>query len=477
MNRREHVLSLGGVALMGASCASPMSPSATTAPSAAPASPAKPSMNPSIDSALAAICNDAAKPLASVVGLAIRNGQIVYQGAFGRRFISADGRSDQPAQADAIYRIASISKLITAVGVMRLVEAGTLALDADVSNYLGWRLRNPAFPNAPVTLRHMLTHTSGLRDDAGYFWDARTPIRSVLEPGSALFDKGQAWSPRAAPGAFFQYANLPWGVIGTVMEAATRERFDKLMHRLVFVPLGMSGGFNPAALPKDQLARIATLYRKRTEANGREIWNPQGPWVPQVDDYSQTPPVPRAGDDYVPGTNGALFGPQGNARADAQGLAAIAQMFLSDGLAANGQRFLKRETVQAMLTPAWVFNDTQPPNGDTYDGLMRAWGLGAQQFTDFSQRLASGKADASGSKFKTSGDRLVRAGGYTGWGHLGNAWGLTSGLVFNPKDKSAMVFMVGGPGFNPDAHDPGGYSSLFGYEEMIFTALHAALKQ
>jgi CubicO group peptidase (beta-lactamase class C family) len=468
IDRRKLSFALGLAGLSGG-CSTQTSASSTMS---------NPFANPALDAELLAVCNDSAKPLASVAAAAMRGGNLVYQGAFGRRFISADGRNDRPASVDGLYRIASISKLITALGVLRLVEAGTLALDADVSDWLGWKLRNPALPNAPVTLRHLLTHTSGLRDDAGYFWDAKTPIRSVLEPGGTLFDRGQAWSPRAAPGAFFQYANLPWGVIGTVMESATRERFDRLMQRWVFAPLGIAGGFNPAALPPDQIARIATLYRKRREVGGREIWDPASPWIAQIDDYSTAPPVSRAGDDYVPGTNGAVFGPQGNARADLQGLCTIARMLMRGGQHADS-RFLSPATVDAMLAPNWTFQPQPAPNGDTYDGLMLSWGLGVQRFTDASVRLANKRADADGKTarpaFTAKGDRLVANGGYTGVGHLGNAWGLTSGLVLNPADQSAMVFMVGGPGFNPDAVDLGSYSSLYGYEERIFTALHQHL--
>jgi CubicO group peptidase (beta-lactamase class C family) len=78
--------------------------------------------------------------------------------AFDRHHIRpalAEGLGDHATQrkvtADSPVRIASISKLITALGVMRLVDAGVLDLDRDVSDYLGWRLRNPAFPETPIT--------------------------------------------------------------------------------------------------------------------------------------------------------------------------------------------------------------------------------------------------------------------------------------------------------------------------------------
>lgn len=76
----------------------------------------------------------------------------------------ADKAAARPVTADDPVRIASISKLVTALGVMRLVDRGKLDLDRDVSDYLGWRLRNPAFPDRAITLAMLLSHRSSLLD-------------------------------------------------------------------------------------------------------------------------------------------------------------------------------------------------------------------------------------------------------------------------------------------------------------------------
>src|SRR5436190_22947897 len=77
----------------------------------------------------------------------------------------ADRARGRALTIDDPARIASISKLAVAIGVMRLVEQGRLDLDRDVSFYLGWPLRNPAFPDQPITLRLLLSHRSSLKDD------------------------------------------------------------------------------------------------------------------------------------------------------------------------------------------------------------------------------------------------------------------------------------------------------------------------
>ena len=416
-----------------------------------------------LNAELASVVSDPQRPLASLSVLAIKHGEVVYQNHFGhRRIDNANPANNVAANADTMYRIASISKLVTTIAVMRLAEAGTLSLDADVSQYLGWSLRNPHFPLTPITLRQMLTHTSSLRDDGGYYWEYTTPIRDVLVPGGRLYAKGAMWATNAAPGHYFQYANLPWGVIGTVMERATGERFDRLMQRLVFTPLELRGGFHPADFSPRDLADTATLYRKRTEIDGREIWDSSpatGPWRAQVDDYRVDPPVPRAKADYVIGSNGTAFGPQGACRLSAAGLAKLMRLLMGQG-EVDGVRLLRPETVAQMLAPQWRFDPSRPNGGTSEFGdaqqLFNAWGLGNQHFLDVSgpQR----------------GDRLVERGGFTGVGHLGDAWGLTSAFVFDPKTNDGVIFLVGGVGANPEGAR-GIYSAFYRYEERILTAL------
>lgn len=428
-----------------------------TAPATTPPSPWA-----ELDAELAAVANDSARPLSSLSVLAVRDGKVVYQQQFGQRSIDADDpKRSKPANADTLYRIASISKLVTTLGVMRLLEDGKLALDTDVSEYLGYKLRNPHFPDAPITLRMLLTHTSSLRDDAGYYWEAKlnVDLKDVLVAGGKLHSTGAMWAANARPGAYFQYANLPWGVIGTVMERASGERFDRLMRRLVLEPMALRGGFHPADFSPADLDNTATLYRKRTEVGDKEIWNTAGPWVVQVDDYRRDAPVPRATADYVIGSNGTLFGPQGNCRLSAQSLARIMLMLMGEGML-DGKRILKRESVEAMLSMQWR-HDGRGGNGTSTYGshpsAMNQWGLGNQHFLDIS--------------VPGGGDRLVEGGGFTAVGHTGNAWGLTSALVFNRSTRNGMIFLIGGHGFDPDTN-PGKYSSYKRHEEQILTALH-----
>ena len=217
-----------------------------------------------IDAELRTVVGDEKYPLASLSTLVIRDGRVAYTAQFGSKFIdSAAPEKNVKANADTMYRIASISKLITTLGVMRLVEEGKLTLDADVSAYLGWSLRNPNFPDAPITMRMLLTHRASITDEADYYWEDKLNVnlKDVFTPGGARFGKGAMWAKNARPGDYFSYGNLNWGVIATVMERVSGERFDRLMKRLVFDPLGIRGGFNPADMAVGDVPNLATIYR------------------------------------------------------------------------------------------------------------------------------------------------------------------------------------------------------------------------
>ncbi|HPU16583.1 MAG TPA: serine hydrolase domain-containing protein, partial [Polymorphobacter sp.] len=318
--------------------------------------------------ALVAGTTAASPPLAGLAVVVADRDKVLRSAALGDAVV-APPRALTP---DTPVRVASISKLAVAVAVMRLVEAGQLDLDRDVSAYLGWTLRNPGFPDAPLTLRQLLSHTSGLDDGPGYSFPLGTSLRDGLTAAH--------WSAYA-PGVRFGYANLNYGVIATVMEAATQQRFDRLMTAQLFAPLGLDACFNWSGCSDAAVAAAATLYRKGID---EAHWNPAGPWVAQVDDLRGIRPAcpvrSMATCDmarYVPGTNGTLFSPQGGLRISALGLAKIGRLLLGDG-EVDSVRLLKPETVKALLTPVWTGT---PPIGDNYNGLMRCYAPGLQCLT------------------------------------------------------------------------------------------------
>src|SRR5688572_27683724 len=223
---------------------------------------------------------------------------ITGQGAAGL----ADRLLARPLTIDDPARVASVSKLVVALGVMRLVEEGRLDLDRDVSDWLGWPLRNPAFPDRPITLRMLLSHRSSLVDGIDY----AIPFGTALE--HALADPA-AFDGAHPPGGYFRYSNLNFPVIATVMERATGERFDRLMARLVLEPLDLDACFNWTNCSAAAVGRAIVLYAPngtvlRDDLRGRRpicpVLAPEG----SACDLSG----------YLQGSNGALFSPQGGLR-------------------------------------------------------------------------------------------------------------------------------------------------------------------
>ena len=357
-----------------------------------------------------------------------------------------DPAAARPMSVDAPVRVASVSKVVTTLGALRLVEEGKLDLDRDVSDYLGWRFRNPTFPDRPITLRLLLSHRSSLLDDGGYFFPLGASLRDSLN--------AKSWHATQPPGGVFSYTNLNFGVVATVMEKVTGERFDRLIQRLVMTPLKLDACFNWSGCSDGAIARAAALYRKSRD---EEAWTPSPNWVPQVDDLRGRPPAclvrlptpdaPCDLDAYRPGDNGTLFSPQGGLRISVRDLGRVARLLLNEG-ELDGVRLLKPQTVQTMLMPVW--RDGEGATGENYGGLMRCYGLSVQ--------CLIGGGD-------TPLDRPLA------WrGHMGDAYGLWSGLWIDPAAGRGYAYAVTGTAADP-AKYPGKRSHFRAFEEALLTEL------
>lgn len=322
---------------------------------------------------------------------------------------TADLATQRPVTANDPVRVASISKLVTAVAVMRLVEQGTLDLDADVSDLLGRRLRNPAYPDAPITLRLLLSHRSSLTDAVDYVLPLDADMQQVLADP-------KAWDAEHAPGAYFRYANFNFPVIAAVIERATGERFDRLVDRLVLKPLSIDACFNWASCSDAAVTRGVVLYRSRqpTKDDNRGA-RPACPVTP-ASDGSCDLSLWRAG------ANGAIFSPQGGLRISALDLATIGRMLLNYG-SLGDVRILSAASVRLLEQPVWRFDGA---NGDTQNGFMCSYGLATQT-------LATPVAGCRDDPF---GDGRWRV------GHAGDAYGLKSGLWLDRAARSGVVYFA-----------------------------------
>lgn len=200
---------------------------------------------------------------ADLVGLAGSvwvNGREVWSKGYGHR----DDRRTQPFTPTTPLSIASITKTITGVAMMRLVAEGKLDLDADVNGYVPFPVRNPRFPDMPITLRMIATHTSSITDRweiyrTSYHWGGDAPLSLADFVTSYFAPEGTRYSvdnyTTVAPGAERDYSNLGAGLVGFIIERLTGEPLDVYTGRHIFTPLGMrSTGWFLRDLPTNELS-------------------------------------------------------------------------------------------------------------------------------------------------------------------------------------------------------------------------------
>lgn len=230
------------------------------------------------DGYFASLIGDSGTCVPGLAVLAYAGGREVYRFAGGIRRMA--GAQTWPMTEDSRFRMASVSKMFTVFTIMQLAEAGKLSLDEDVSEYLGFRLRHPSYPDMPITLRSLASHTSGLRDGKVYSIPPSVGVRAFFTPGSPYWEGGAHFAPAGqAPGAYFTYCNLNYGLLGTVIEAVTGQRFDQYQKTHILKDLECRADYVPGNLEAPEFARLGTIYRKQDrqgrweeKAPGRELW-------------------------------------------------------------------------------------------------------------------------------------------------------------------------------------------------------------
>jgi len=231
------------------SAAPPSAPSAAAAAGAADARAGGPAPTlPGVNEALAEFVTDG-EIAGAVTVVADRDG-LRHVGAVGR----ADIAADRPMAADALFWIASMTKPVTGVAVMMLVDEGRLRLSDPIADYIPEfaGLVDPAGRPAAITLEHALTHTSGLGDVPRQQAQQATSLAELLPPCLAQplkFTPGTKWS----------YCQTGINAAARVVEIVTGAPFQDVLEQRLFGPLGMRDTtFFP---DDDRCARLATTYR------------------------------------------------------------------------------------------------------------------------------------------------------------------------------------------------------------------------
>ena len=288
------------------------------------------------------------KHIAGAVTLVMRHGKVAWLKAQG----ASDREAGKPMQPDSIFRICSMSKAITSTAVMMLYEEGRFLLDDPVSKYIP-EFKNPKVLVKPangapytipatreITIRHLLTHTSGLT----YTWNADlgqiykdAHVADGLSPYDGTIGdsvKRLAGLPLLFnPGARFEYS-LGVDVLGYLVEVISGMPFDQFLRTRIFEPLGMHDTF--FYVPDDKLDRLATAYVWDDKEGLKRF--PEKPIVEGTFSYTA---------DYPYHGPRKLFSGGGGMSSTAPDYARFCQLMLNLGKSGS-VRLLSRKTVELM---------------------------------------------------------------------------------------------------------------------------------
>lgn len=184
-----------------------------------------------------------------------KDGEIVYEHLYGW----ADKKAEIRISAHTYFRTASVTKMISAIHIMQLVEQGLLDLDENIGVYFGYSATNPYAKGAPITLRHLMTHTSSLNANGGY-------TKSTRKLSELIDDSKKQWGNfhKYAPGTKYEYSNFGAGIMGSLMEAVTGKNLNDSVTESLFSPLGMDAAYHPSLVSCPE--NIAALYDSNKKA-------------------------------------------------------------------------------------------------------------------------------------------------------------------------------------------------------------------
>lgn len=262
----------------------------------------------------------------------VKGDKVVYQAALGYR----DLATKDTLELTDIFRIASISKSFSAVSTLQLQAAGKLSLDDDVNKYLPFSLRNPRYPDIPITIKQMLSHTTSMNDYGGASWyhDDRyvNPARTTADTiAKVFFDYAPGWG--------FKYSNRGLNLMGMVIEKASGERFDNYVRQHILLPMGITNaGFNLDSLDKSSFTRLYT-YNKKADS------------LKLAAGYIPSNEKKLADGTYRPVLDACDWSPTGGMKISAPDLAKWMMTIRDNGVAPNGVRILSEADAIKMKTP------------------------------------------------------------------------------------------------------------------------------
>lgn len=321
------------------------------------------------------------------------------------RWIGACGQADLERGVamtpDTLINIGSVSKTFTNAAVLQLWEQGRIDLDTDVSEYLPFQVSHPRFPERPITLRQLLTHTAGLNDGPSYAatYACGDPtvsladwIEGYVAPDGAYWSEGNFLEP--GPGDVRSYSNVGFGILGLVVENVSGRPFADFTRDEIFLPLGMDR--TAWALSRLDVSEHAVPY----------LWLRPDEEL-EVEDLPLLPEGEIPTESFVPYCLYSFYNyPDGLVRTSAAQLARFVMAHLAGG-ELDGVRILEADTVDQI----------------------------------FSQQIEEGRWEEGRSQGLTWRSTPTETLGLV-WGHGGADPGVRAQVLYRPQDEVTVLLLA-----------------------------------
>lgn len=313
-----------------------------------------------------------------------KDNKIIY--SYNHGFLDAEKMN--PVNNESLLRTASVTKFITALGLLKLYDEGKINLDEDISNYLGIKIANPKHPEVPITARQLLSHTSSIAN-GGLFSTNSKSLTNII----GLNEECKNNFSNNVPGTKYAYKNLNGGLLGSLIEAVSKESLQSYMEREFFNPLGMRAYYNLSLVKDLDLNNVSSIFMRDFSLLRR----PNTILKAAKESYNNSP-------NPLYNYNISI----GSLWTNANYLIKPLMMLANKG-ELNGKRYLREETINMMIA------DQSKINGS-------------------SVKLENGK-------YGLSVERMLSLGKYPWYGHQGRFEGTLACAYFQPETKLCIALV------------------------------------
>ena len=246
----------------------------------------------------------------------MKNHELVYTYEYG----FSNKERQIPVTSETKYRVASLAKLVTDSVFMKLCDLGKVSIDADISDYLGFEVRNPDYPDTVITPTMLMSHTSTIVDSTFF---ERSRDNASSDSIESILSHRESFA-KAEPGKHYQYSNFSVAIIGAICELVTGRSFNDLAREYFYTPLNIDGSYVASELKYPEL--LADIYGGgglTADAQMEVSFN------------------------KAPGTTHHLV--QGNFICSAKDYMKFVAMISSGGFSETGERILSEESIEEMM--------------------------------------------------------------------------------------------------------------------------------